>query len=146
MGVPNGGQKLGGDGLEPFEDVGLGADWLARSVGHRHGHFGGCDQFLAAADGLLPNRRGAAELRDTGENDEVITGGCRRAETDIDPAHHELEALDLQHVEPKLKGIECINTPNLEVGDVHRVGDVVVGIQLVRSNSMIGHVLGHIRP
>lgn len=75
--------------------------------------------------------------------DQVVSGGCRSTEPNLDLRDHELKAVRLEDIEAKIDRIERIDTSNLEVRDVHRVVDVVVRIEFVESNSVRSHVRSH---
>ena len=74
---------------------------------------------------------------------EVITRGCGATETHLEFGDHKLQALRLEAVKTDFDCLEGIDPPDLEVGDVRGVVDVIVRIELVESNPVWRHVRGH---
>lgn len=135
-----GGQR---DCLEGLEDERFGAHWPTVSIGYSDGDLSGSNQVVTTADLLAPHGERSAELRNAGRNNKIVASGRSGLEGNFDLGNDELEALNLQHIEANSEVIECVDSADLEVGDVHCVIDVVVRIELVKTNTVWSHVRWH---
>ena len=71
---------------------------------------------------------------------------CARslAKSDSELRDNELEPLGFQNIEPEPDGVKRVDPADLEVRDVHSVVDMVIRVELVKSNSVLSHMCWHV--